>query len=320
MKILVIGGAGYVGSTLTQDLWQNGHDVTVLDLMMFGAESLAALLSRPRFRLLAGDIRDPDVVRSAVAGHDAVCLLAAIVGEPACNRDPAVATATNLGGARNVLSAAQDAGVERFIFASTCSNYGISDADALVDENAPLKPLSVYSETKVQAEQEILAAASDRFYPTVLRLSTAFGISPRMRFDLLVSDFALAAHRDRKIVIYGEQFWRPFVHVRDIAKAVEIVTQSPPEVVSGQVFNIGGNENNVQKIALAQMVQRQIPGIAIETVHRDTDPRSYRVDFGKAAAELGFQPEWSVEDGVREVDEALQAKVWPDPASPRYYN
>ncbi|MCG8648784.1 MAG: NAD(P)-dependent oxidoreductase [Pirellulales bacterium] len=320
MKVLVIGGAGYVGSAVTHAFWQAGHEVTVLDRMLFGAESLVPLLDRPRFRLVAGDIRDPQSLDTVVPGHDAVLLLAAIVGEPACNRDPETARTTNLDGARNVLHSVRQCGVGQFVFASTCSNYGISDVGMAVDENAPLKPLSVYSETKVQAEQEILAAATTDFHPTVLRLSTAFGVSPRMRFDLLVSDFVLAAHRDRKIIIYGEQFWRPFVHVNDIAQAMQSVLETEASTVSGKVFNIGGNGNNVQKIALAEMVQQQVPGTEIETVHRDTDPRSYRVDFTRAANELNFVPQWSVQGGVAEVDKALRMGVWSDPSSSRYYN
>ncbi|MEM1212156.1 MAG: NAD(P)-dependent oxidoreductase [Planctomycetota bacterium] len=320
MKVLIAGGAGYVGSPMARHLWEAGHDVTVFDKMAFGAESLVSLLGQERFTLIKGDIRDAEAVNQAVAGHDAVVLLAAIVGEPACNRDPDLARDTNLGGARNLLNAAQAAGVSRFAFASTCSNYGVADTSAPVTETAPLNPISVYSETKVTAEEEILAANAPGFTTTVLRLSTAFGISPRMRFDLLVSDFTWAAVRDHKIEIYGEQFWRPFVHVNDIAKAFGMVLTADPEAVGGDVFNVGANHNNTQKSELGQSVKNHYPEAEIAYVKRDQDPRSYRVDFAKINDRLGYQPDWTIDDGIAELRVAFEAGVWPDPDDARYRN
>ena len=320
MNVLIIGGAGYVGSPLTFRMWRDGHNVTVLDRLLFGGESLLALEGADRFRLVVGDLRSDDVLESVVPGHDAVVLLAAIVGEPASNRDPEATLSTNLHGAEKVLAAAQRHGVPRFVFTSTCSNYGISDVDGPVSETAPLMPISPYSETKVAAEKIILDAAGGDFHPTVLRLSTAFGVSPRMRFDLLVSEFTLAAVQDGKIVIYGEQFWRPFVHVRDIASAIDLVLSSDPAEVSGDVFNVGANRNNMQKIELGKAVQAVLPGTELEFVERNEDPRSYQVDFSKVESVLGYEATWSIEDGIRELATALKSGVFPDPALPRYRN
>jgi nucleoside-diphosphate-sugar epimerase len=320
MKVLVIGGAGYVGSTLVRELWESGHDVTVLDLMLFGDESMVALNSKPRFRLVCGDVRDRNLLQKLMPGHDAVCLLAAVVGEPACNRDPDTAVSTNLEGARIAVDVAQKTGVRQFLLASTCSNYGVSGSDECVTEEAPLQPLSTYSETKVQAENEILASASKEFCPTVLRLSTAFGISARMRFDLLVSDFTSAAVHEGKILIFGEQFWRPFVHVEDIAQAFFRTLHSDSNLVSGEVFNVGSNNNNKKKIELGQEVQAQVPDTELEFMRRDTDPRSYRVDFTKITDVLGFQAKWSIQDGIRELHRALKAGLWQDPSEERYRN
>ena len=320
MNVLIIGGAGYVGSPLTYRLWKDGHNVTVLDRLLFGGESLLPLAGSDRFRLVVGDLRTEELLEEVVPGHDAVILLAAIVGEPASNRDPEATLSTNLHGAEKVLAAARHHGVSRFIFTSTCSNYGISDVDGPVTETAPLMPISPYSETKVAAEKIILDAAGDEFHPTVLRLSTAFGVSPRMRFDLLVSEFTLAAVEDGKILIYGEQFWRPFVHVQDIATAIDMVLRADPDQVSGDVFNVGANRNNMQKITLGETVQAVLPGTELEFVERNEDPRSYRVDFGKVESALGFSAQWSIEDGVRELATALQDSVFPDPSAPRYRN
>ncbi len=320
MKVLIAGGAGYVGVPMAQRLWDAGHDVTVFDRLSFGKEPLAGLTGQERFTLIEGDIRDEAAVRDALDGQDAVCLLAAIVGEPACNRDPDEARDINLGGARTLLKAAQEVGVQRFVFASTCSNYGVADTSKAVDEQAPLNPISVYSETKVQAEEEILAAKSATFCPTVLRLSTAFGVSPRMRFDLLVSDFTLAAVKDKKVVIYGEQFWRPFIHVRDIAKGFETVLNADPADVSGEVFNLGGDGNNTRKIDLGESVVKHVDDATLEFVELNNDPRSYRVAFGKVKSRLGFEPDWSIDDGVKEVGNALLEQTWADPTDAKYRN
>ena len=172
----------------------------------------------------------------------------------------------------------------------------------------------------MQAEQEILAAASDTFCPTVLRFSTAFGVSDRMRFDLLVSDFTLAAVRDKKVVVYGEQFWRPFVHIQDISESIIRVLNAEADIVCGEVYNVGSNSANVQKLELAEKVQRQVAGTALELVKRNNDPRSYRVDFSKIQRDLGFRAQWSVDDGISEVHGKLIAGAWSDTADPRFYN
>jgi nucleoside-diphosphate-sugar epimerase len=320
MKVLIVGGAGYVGSPLVYRMWRDGHDITVLDLMLFGSESLVPLLGQTRFTLVAGDLRDEALLDEIVPGHDAVVLLGAIVGEAASNRDTDETLSTNLRGAEAVSDAARRHAVPRFVFVSTCSNYGVSNPDGLVREDAPLMPISPYSKSKVLAEKSILGAADSEFHPTVLRLSTAFGISPRMRFDLLVSDFTLAAFRDGEIAIYGEQFWRPFIHVSDIATAISSVLEADLGAVSGEVFNVGTNDNNTQKLTLGQAVQTVLPDTKLTLVERTEDPRSYRVDFTKIENALGFEVQWTIEDGIRELVAALQSGVFPDPTAPKYVN
>ncbi len=320
MKVLIIGGAGYVGAPLVYQMWRDGHDVTVLDLLLFGGESLIALQGQERYRFVAGDLRDEAVLDEVMAGQDAVVLLGAIVGEPASNRDPEATYTPNQVGSEKVRDAAVRHGVGRFVFVSTCSNYGISGLEGAVTETAPLMPISPYSETKVAAEKMLIESTSATFHPTVLRLSTAFGISPRMRFDLLVSDFTLAAVREGKIVIYGEQFWRPFVHVNDIAKAIDMVLAADLDLVSGEVFNVGSNANNTRKIDLGESVQSLVPGTELEFVERNEDPRSYQVEFNKIETTLGYKAEWSIEDGIRELATALRQGLFPNPTDDRYHN
>ena len=319
MKTLVYGGAGYVGTAVVAELLREGHEVTVFDAMNFGAESLLGHLHNPKFRLVKGDVRDAAAVGAALAGHDAAVLLAAIVGEPACNRDPKLAEATNLQGAQHVLDAAKKHKVARLVFASTCSNYGVADTSTPIDEAGTLNPISVYSETKVEAERRLLAA-KDEVCTTVLRLSTAFGVSGRMRFDLMVSDFTLSAVRDHKVVIYGQQFWRPFVHINDIATAIRLVLHAPEDKVRGEVFNVGGDSNNITKLDLGNMIVEEVAGSNVEFVEQNKDPRSSRVSFAKVKRVLGFEPAWSLRDGVREVRDALLAGVWKDPIDGRYRN
>lgn len=320
MKVLIIGGAGYVGSPLTYKMWREGHTVTVLDLLLFGGESLLPLQGQERFTFHAGDLRDVATLDAVMPGHDAVVLLGAIVGEPASNRDPEATYTTNQVGAEKVRDAAIRHGIDRFVFLSTCSNYGIAGVDGAVSEDAPLMPISPYSKTKVAAERLLLEAADDEFHPTILRLSTAFGLSPRMRFDLLVSDFTLAAVSTGKVVIYGEQFWRPFVHVQDIAAAISQVLHADLDLVSGEIFNVGRNSNNIQKIGLGKAVQGLVPGTELEFVERNEDPRSYEVEFSKIEKTLGYQAQWSIDDGIRELATALQQGVFPNPAADRYHN
>ena len=294
--------------------------MTVLDALLHGAESLVPLVGEERFVLRPADLRSKDALEPIMAGHDAIVLLAAIVGEPACNRDPELAITTNLVGARTVLAAAERAGIHRFVFISTCSNYGISDNGEAVPESAPLKPMSVYSESKVAAEELVLAESSNGFIKTVLRLATAFGVSPRMRFDLLIPDFTRAAICEGRITIYGEQFWRPHVHVADIADAITRTLLADSEAVSGEIFNVGSNANNAQKLAIGKAVQSIVGNTELEFVKRTEDPRSYQVDFKKINEKLDFQANWSIEAGIEEVARAIRDGFYPNPYDPRYTN
>ncbi|MHB1222534.1 MAG: NAD-dependent epimerase/dehydratase family protein [Gemmatimonadaceae bacterium] len=322
MRILVTGGAGYIGSTLVPRLLARGHAVRVLDLLRHGGEALLPVWSHPAFELRRGDVRDATVVADAVAGMDAVVHLAAIVGDPACAREPEVARQTNLDASIGLLAASRLAGVSRFVFASTCSNYGrMADPEVLVDEDSDLRPISLYAETKVAVERELLAAAlDDGLCATPLRLATVFGVSPRMRFDLTVNEFAMELAMQHRLVVFGERFWRPYVHVRDVARAIEAVLEAPRERVAGRVFNVGATEENYRKQEIVELVRSEVPGAEVEYVHRDEDPRDYRVSFARINSELGFFPSRSVADGVHEVVQLVRTGLLQDVASPRYRN
>jgi nucleoside-diphosphate-sugar epimerase len=321
LKILVTGGAGYIGSTLTPMLLQQGHEVRVLDSLLHGGRSMLGFWAHPQFEFVHGDVRDTPAVESALTGVDAVVHLAAIVGDPACARDPEVSRAVNHLASLEVLEACRRASVQRFVFASTCSNYGqMSDPSLFADETWELKPVSLYAETKVAVEEAILDLPQSDMSATMLRFATVFGVGARMRFDLTVNEFTLDLITKQHLVVFGEQFWRPYAHVADVAKGVALVLDSPAETVNGQVFNVGSTDQNYQKQGLLELIHPFAPGAKIEYVHRDEDPRDYRVSFDKIKDTLGYSIEHTVADGVREVAQLINSGIIEDFNDPRFRN
>lgn len=322
MNILVTGGAGYVGSTLVPLLLAEGHHVRVLDKLMYGGQALLGVWSHPGFEFVRGDVRDREEVRSALEGTGAVVHLAAIVGDPACAHNPELARSVNLDASLALLEESKRADLSRFVFASTCSNYGkMDDPDQYVDETSELRPVSLYAETKVAVEGAVLdPAKTDGLCATALRFATVFGVSPRMRFDLTVNHFTMQLLTEKKLVVFGEQFWRPYVHVRDVGRAVLTALEAPTRKVSNEVFNVGSTDQNHQKQSLVQLIRAHAEDPSIEYVHKEEDPRDYRVSFAKIRQVLGFETSRSVEDGVREVARLVRAGIIEDYENPRYRN
>lgn len=322
MKILVTGGAGYVGSTLVPMLLSAGHAPRVLDNLSHGGTSLLSVWSDPAFEFRRADIRDRTAVESALSGMEAVIHLAAIVGDPACARDPDLARAVNLEASLALIKDSQSAGVERFVFASTCSNYGrMKDANHYVDEESELSPVSLYAETKVAVEKALLATGSgEAWSPTPLRFATIFGTSPRMRFDLTVNEFTVEMLVKKRLVVFGEQFWRPYIHVRDAARAIKLVLESPVAKVAGRVFNVGATDQNFQKQQLVELIRPHAPDAVVEFVHKSEDPRDYRVSFSRISEQLGFQTTRTVAEGIAEVAGLVRENVIIDFENPRYRN
>lgn len=324
MNILVTGAAGYLGSTLTPLLLEQGHAVVALDQLRHGAAGrpLLGVWAHPRFRFVRADIRDAAAVREALKGVEAVVHLAAIVGDPACAREPAESKAINLDASLALAEAAQAAGAKRFLFASTCSNYGkMPDPNSLVDEGSELKPVSLYAETKVAVEKALLDKGRFKgLCTTALRLSTLFGVSPRMRFDLTVNEFVLKLVTEKRLVVFGEQFWRPYVHVHDAARAFALVLSRPAAEVDHEVFNVGADGLNYTKGDLLKLMAPIAPGAKIERVQKNEDPRDYRVGFSKIRTKLGYAPEHTVEGGIREIAGLVSSGVIPDLSAAEFTN
>ena len=267
-----------------------GYRVRGFDNLSFGGESLIGVYGHPRFEFLKGDVQERSDLTAAIQGVQAVIHLAAIVGDPACAKQPSW-----LGRSTGTLSRAlfdlcnATSTVQRFIFASTCSNYGKMAGDGFVDEESPLKPVSLYAELKVEFENHLLESeVREDFVPTALRFATAYGLSPRVRFDLTVNEFAREVALGRELEIFGEQFWRPYCHVDDLARACMLVMQSPAAKVRQNVFGVGDTSENYQKAMLAEELRKLDPEAKISFVSRTEDPRDYRVDFSKIRTELGF--------------------------------
>lgn len=321
-KILVTGGAGYIGSVLVRLLLDAGYTVRVLDVLRSGGESLTELMGRADFEFIKGDIRDAATAERAVAGCFGVAHLAAIVGDPACKKEPELARSTNLDASRQLFEIADRAGCQRFVFASTCSNYGkMADPNALVTEDSELKPLSIYSETKVAFEQFLLTQPHTvACKPTCLRFSTVYGLSPRLRFDLTVNEFTRELALGRELTVFGEQFWRPYCHVVDLARSVLTVLAADAEKVAFDVFNVGDTTENYTKQMIVDAILQQIPAGKVKYVPMGQDLRDYRVNFDKIRTRLGFTITKRVGDGVDETRRVLELGMLLDPYDQRYSN
>jgi nucleoside-diphosphate-sugar epimerase len=316
--VLIIGGAGYIGSVLARKLLQLGYSVRILDTLLYGQDSIAELAGHPRFTLVEGDSRDVSAVFKAMLDMDAVVHLGELVGDPACALDKRLTLEINLAATRMVAEAAQGCGVKRFIYASSCSVYGYSSD--LLDERSTLNPVSLYAQAKIGSEHTLLELNGPDFHPAILRFATVYGLSPRPRFDLVVNLLAAKAVCDGEITIFGGEQWRPFVHVADVAQAITLCLTAPLVNVKARVFNVGADEQNYTISQVGQLVQRVVPEAKLINQGDGQDQRSYHVSFARIRHELGFKPRFTVEDGIQEIVTELRTGHIKDYGERRFSN
>ncbi|NOH00735.1 MAG: NAD(P)-dependent oxidoreductase [Chloroflexi bacterium] len=325
--VLITGGAGYIGSLLTSELLRQNYQVTLLDTLLFGGESILPFLSHPNFHFFKADVTEPRAVRDAVKKEwkkpDVVVHLAGIVGFPACQAvGKQVAWKYNVEATKLVFEQSADLGVERFVFASTYSNYGLSENGKPVTEETPLNPQSLYAETKIASEEYLLSQKDAACAPLIFRFATLYGISPRTRFDLIVNQFVLEAFTKRQLIIYQRGYSRSFVHIRDVVRGVIMGLEAEQSKIRGQVFNLGAENGNYSKNDIVGFVLKRMPETVVE--YKDLtfggDMRDITVSFEKIRHVLGFETTLTVDDGVREVLFALKTGLIKDPTDDRYRN
>jgi nucleoside-diphosphate-sugar epimerase len=316
-RIAVTGAAGYIGNILTERLLEMGHSVIGLDRLDFGDSAIKHLLRHKRFELAEGDVRDIDTAARALRDADGLIHLAAVVGDPACAAHEREAVETNRQASGMLAKLARGLGARRMLFASTCSVYGSNPET--VDESSELNPVSLYAETKIDAERLVLECASPAFSPTALRIGTAFGWSRRPRFDLLVNLLTAKARVEGRAVIFNGDRWRPFVHVNDIALGFEKALTAPHRAVHGKVLNLGSNAGNHRLSSIAQVLSQLHPEADIALEQTD-DRRNYRVEFGAIERTLHFRALTSLEEGIREIDSKLAAGLVADYRQASYHN
>lgn len=299
-KVLIIGGAGYIGSVLAPFLLQEGYEVTVLDIFIFGQTTLLDLCINPSFKVIRGDCREEDTLLKAIEGMDYIIPLAAIVGHPLCDADRIAARTTNLGSIETLIKLRKPE--QKIIFACTNSGYGIGEKDEYCTEDSPLRPISLYGRTKVEAEKIVLEAGNSLSF----RFATVFGASPRMRLDLMVNNFVFRAITDKTVTVFEGHFRRNYIHVRDAVGAI-IYAIKNFERMKGQPYNCGLSSANLTKTQLCETIKRHIPDfVYVEApVGEDPDKRDYNVSNERLET-TGWKPQYSLDDGIEELKKVFE--------------
>ncbi len=316
-SVLVIGGAGYIGSALLPKLLAEGYRVRVLDLFLYGTSPIGSVLNHPQLEVVRADFRRVDALVAGMQGVDHLVHLGGIVGDPACKIDEDLTIDVNLAATRLIGEVAKGNGIKHFVFASTCSVYGA--ADEVLTENSALNPLSLYARSKAASEKLLLGMADDRFTPIIVRFGTIHGLSGRTRFDLVVNLLSAKAVFEGCITVFGGDQWRPFLHVDDAAVAVAKLLCLPPGR-GAEIFNVGANSENYTIAQVGQIVKGIVPEAELIVETAGHDRRDYRVSFTKISMMIGFKPHWTVEDGVRQVVAAIRAGEISDYREAHYSN
>lgn len=313
-KVLLVGGAGYVGTVLAHRLLEEKFQVRVLDVLIYEhASSLTSFWGNPNFEFVSGDMADPKIREVAARGVTDIVLLGGLVGDPITKKYPEASNLINSLAVTDWIRGAQGLAIEKFILVSTCSNYGLIPDDVLADEKYPLHPLSLYAKAKVAAELALLERApAYQGAPCVLRFATAFGCSPRMRFDLTLSEFTRTLFLRNSLLVYDPDTWRPYCHVQDLSQAILRVLNAKDALVRNEVFNVGSSENNATKRQIVEVIEKNLGPQKVEYKSQGSDPRNYKVDFQKIESILGFRAQHSIAMGVKELLAGLELGLYKD--------
>ncbi|WP_226007425.1 NAD-dependent epimerase/dehydratase family protein [Natrinema salinisoli] len=317
--VLVTGGGGYLGSILTKQLLDDGHDVIVLDRFLFCDDALADVRDDDELTVIEGDIRDDGLLEDTVARADDIVHMAAIVGDPACSEAVDEAIEVNLDATVRMKRLAAEHDVSRFVFVSTCSVYGNSETGSMLNETSPVNPVSVYAQTKQLAETSLLEEPMG-LDVTALRLATVYGLSPRPRFDLVVNLLTKMAVQEGTGTIFGGDQWRPFIHTRDVARGIRAALDASAEDVAGEVFNVGRDDENYTMAEVGEMIDNAVPEAEVKVDETVSDDRTYRVTFEKFRDATGFVPQIRLPEGIKEIRDALENGTLEDPDLPRHQN
>lgn len=318
-RILITGGAGYLGSVLSSTFLKNGYEVTIFDNLIFGKEHLEDIIVQPNCRLVVGDIREKQNLLNLLKGIDTVIHLAGITDEATCKLNPELSVEINYSATVGLANLCKEMGIKRFIFASSCSVYGNS-GENICTEESPIRPLSTYAKTKADFENVLMAMKDNSFAPICLRLATLFGLSYRMRFDLVINSMLKSAIKEKKIFISGGKQWRPFLHVQDAAKFSSLCLDFSANIVAGRIFNVGSNILNYRISDLAMLIKRHLPETKLVYLQRYKGQQSYKICFDKIEKSLGYRAEFSVEDGIKEIINAIKTGVLGNVDNAKYYN
>lgn len=320
--ILIIGGAGYIGTVLTGHFLDRGYRVRSFDYLLFNnGLTVLPFLSNPNYQFMHGDLTSQADVTASLEDVTDVVLLAGLVGDPITKQYPAEAAKINDAGYENIMRLLQGRGLNKVVFVSTCSNYGLVDGDQLVNEDSELNPLSLYAKSKVRVEKQLLSLNGKVDYtPTVLRFATAFGLSPRMRFDLTISEFTRDMYKGNDLHVFDAQTWRPYCHLQDFAEIIRRVLEAPIENVAFDVFNAGGEVNNFTKQMIVDAILEQLPHARVRYQEHGADPRNYRVDFTRIRDVLLFEPFHTVAMGISELIGAMKQGLFADIRQPTSFH
>lgn len=316
-NILLIGGAGYVGTVISSHFLKLGYKVTVLDNFVYGNQaSIQAFIGDTNYRFIKGDLSKRSDLEKASVNITDVVILGGLVGDPITKSYPEESNLINSVGIKNCIDFFDDKKIDKLIFISTCSNYGLIKDNELADELFELNPLSLYAKAKVAGELHLLSKKGKTDYTgVVLRFATAFGLSPRMRFDLSVSEFVKEVYFGNELLVFDEHTWRPYCHIRDFARLIDIVLKASNSDINFEIFNAGGEANNFTKKMIVDAIVKHLPDAKIKFGQNGSDPRNYRVSFNKVKSILQFEPQWNVEDGIKELIDAFNIGLYSDAIS-----